>query len=373
MKKPLSAASKILLLLMLFSNLSAVKAQNNLQVYLSDLVDGKTSKYSGGLNAYANAEYAKAYEILKKNRSKEVPYLREFTRDALLYQRSNKMIQKALATSSIELPAQYKFYLKHPEMKLKLDKNTASADLSNNLFTATLNDLQTITILLDTGGSGVGISEKLVNKYGLKKDTTISVKGSLPAFNVTFFKHPVIIPKISVGGMELTGIYAEYSVADPESKGKYNGPDFDVIMGLDTFIGYLDEVTFDWETKKITFIKNSENTGGKPFLFYDSKPFTSFQINNEDLTALVDTGSNTDILRKNIYLRSYTKKEEKTYKNYAYNEYTVELKPDDLTLKIGDHTDNLNLVIGDEKIDLILGYKHRKASFNLKNNRLRIK
>lgn len=229
-------------------------------------MDGKTEKCSAGLNAYAKADYSKAYKLLKKDDAENVPYLKEFLQNALLYQRDNKIIEKALTGSAIKIPDSYKFYLEHPAMRLKLDKRSVSADLSNNLFKATLNDKETIAILLDTGGSGVGISERLVNKYRMKKDTTISTRGSLLAFNMTFSKHPVIIPKITIGDMELTGIYGEFSVADAESKGEYTGPKFDVIMGLDTFIGYLEAVVFDWETKRITFVKHSDNQNGKPFL-----------------------------------------------------------------------------------------------------------
>lgn len=370
-KKVFLITTVSLICLILFA-ISETNAQNKLQPYLSDLVNGKTDSYSQGLNAFADADYQKAYKLLKKEEAQDVPYREDFLQSALLYQRDNELIKKSLAKGSINIPESYKFFLKYPKMKLKIDKNTTSVELSRNLFKATLGDGEPITILLDTGGSGVGISEELVNKYRMKKDSSISQKGSLPAFDVTFSKHPVIIPEITIGDMTLTGIYAEYSVIDPESKGKYNGPAFDVIIGLDTFIGYLDEVIFDWENKKLIFQKHSASKIGNPFLFHSSKPFTSFRFGDENLTTILDTGSAVDLLPKEIYLKNYSKKEQKKYGEYTYNEYTVELTAnfkDVIELKVADYRDDLKLVIGGEEIDLVLGNRHKKVTFNLKTNR----
>lgn len=376
MEKNRLAIINIFIVILVFSAFSAAKAQDKLQPYLSDLIRGKTQAYSKGLNAYAEGDYAKAYKFLKQEDAKNVPYLEEFLQNALLYQRDNKLIKKVIKENSTKVPETYKFYVKHPQMKLEMNKNSTAVALNKNLFKAILGDGEEIIVMLDTGGSGVGITEELVKKYKMKTDTSISTKGSLPAFNITFFKHPVIIPKITIGGMKLTGIYAEYSVADPESKGKYTGSNFDVIMGLDTFVGYLDEVSFDWENEKLIFKKHSDSGGGKPFLFHSSKPFTSYSLNEKNLTTIIDTGSAVDLLKKDVYLNNYSKKEAKIYGNYSYNQYTVSLKTDsqnDLKLKVADYLDSLNLIIGGENIDLLLGNGHEGAVFNLKNNRFKLR
>jgi hypothetical protein len=358
MKKTLTA----IILILFISQLNA----QELKQYLSDLTEKTTDNYKKGLNFYANAEYAKAYKKLSKSKSNEIPYLESLLSNSILYQRNNKLIEKNLN----KVPENYKFFVKQPMMKIELSKST-SVGLDKNLFKAILNDKDSITIMLDTGGSGVGINREFVEKYNMEKDTTISVKGSLPAFNVTFFKHPVIIPKIQIGEMTMTNVNAEYSVIDPNSKGTYTGPEFDIIIGLDTFIGFLEEVSFDWENKLLEFKKLSDIKQGTPFMFHSSKPFTSFGINDEILTTIIDTGSPNDILPEETYLKNYSSKENKKYGDYSYTEYTVDLKISEnntLILKIGDYNKDLNLNIGGVKIDLLIGNKHQKLQFNLAKN-----
>ena len=351
-----------LLLLLFISQLNA----QELKQYLSDLTENKTDKYENGLNFYANAKYAKAYKKLSKSKSKEIPHFESLLSNSILYQRNNKLIEENLDI----VPENYKFFIKNSKMKIELSKST-SVGLDKNLFKAILNDKDSITIMLDTGGSGVGINREFVEKYNMKKDTTISIKGSLPAFNVTFYKHPVIIPKIQIGEMIMTNINSEYSVIDPNSKGTYTGPEFDVIIGLDTFIGYLEQVSFDWENNLLEFKKVSDIKQGTPFMFYNSKPFTSFGVNDEILTTIIDTGSPNDILPEETYLKNYSSKENKKYGDYSYTEYTVDFKMSEnnlLILKIGDYNKDLNLNIGGEKIDLLIGNKHKKLEFNLAEN-----
>jgi hypothetical protein len=358
MKKTLTA----ILLILFISQLNA----QELKEYLSDLTERKTDHYEKGLNLYANAEYAKAYKKLLKSKSNDIPYLKSLLSNSILYQRNIKLIEKNLDI----VPENYKFFIKQPKMKIELSKST-SVGLDKNLFKAILNDKDGITIMLDTGGSGVGINKEFVEKYNMERDTTISKKGSLPAFNVTFYKHPVIIPKIQIGEMIMTNICAEYSVIDPDSKGTYTGPEFDVIIGLDTFIGFLEQVSFDWDNKVLEFQKHTDIKEGTPFMFYNSKPFTSFGVNDEILTTIIDTGSPNDILSEEIYLKNYSNKEKKTYNEYSYTEYTVDFEMSEgkfLTLKIGDYNKGLDLKIGGEKIDLLLGNKHQKLEFNLAKN-----
>ena len=233
-----------------------------------------------------------------------------------------------------------------------------------------------MTIMLDTGGHGVGISEELVEKYQMKRDTSITTKGFLPAFGIVQKRHPVVIPNITIGNMEMTNIYAGYSEFNSKAKEKYQGPEFDLIMGLDVFVGYLEEVSFDWENGVLAFKKKISFSDGQPFLFYDSKVFTTFGSNGNYYTSVLDTGSPNDIIEKEVYLKNYTKKEAKKYGDYGYTEYTMNFElnaTEILQLKIGDYNDGLNLVIGGEKVELLIGNNHKYLKFNLRDNRFELR
>jgi hypothetical protein len=246
--------------------------------------------------------------------------------------------------------------------------------VNNTRFSAVMGR-DTLTVLLDTGGSGVGINQEWVEKYDMPTDTTIATYGSLPFINnAQFTKHPVVIPELSIGSMTIKNLPAEYSVFDEENQQKVDAvdlPEFDIIMGLDTFIGLVGEVEFNWIHDTITFRDSPTLTDGKPFLFYSSKPFTSFEVGGEYLTTVIDTGSPSDMIRKAYYMNNYTEAEEKTWGDYTYTEYTVPISTGigpDLDLKIGSYTGELDLVISDVPIELLIGFQHNRMTFNLEQN-----
>lgn len=359
----------ILLTLVVLSFLNSLQAQE-LKPYLSNLIDQKTDSYPSGLNAYANGDYAKAYSQLNISQSLDIPYKREFLAKALLYQRDHHLVKKVLKTDPDLLPENYTFYSTQNPMLLELSDSTSVA-LDKNLFTAVLQDKDTITIMLDTGGSGIGINKEFVDKYQMPKDTSITSRGYLPAFNVTHLKHPVLIPKLQIGSMLLTNLPAHYSEKDPNSTGTYTGPEFDIIMGLDVFIGYLDHVSFDWESKRLVFKKASDLDTGRPFLFHNSKPFTAYKVKGAYFTTVLDTGAPQDVSLASLYTNYYSQKEEKTYDAYRFTEYTVDFQSanqDSLTLKIGDYLGNLDLKIGGEVVELLIGNRHNRLTFNLARN-----
>ena len=344
--------------------------------FLTDLTKNNADKYHPGLRAYASGNYERAYELLQTAAPDEVPRRDALLANALVYQRNRALLLKMLRTQPELVPDFHQFYVQQPTPEIRLGEPEVSAALTQNRFRAVLNGKDTVTILLDTGGSGAGINAKWVETYELPTDTTLRSRGVLPAFNVAFFKHPTVIPRIDIGALTLRHIPATYSVADPTSTGTYTGPEFDIILGLDVFIGYLDEVVFDWENKMIRFRETATAEAEQPFIFYNSKPFTAYRIDDEAYTTILDTGSRNDILDKEIYLKKYTKKEKKTYGEYTYYEYTVDLLSDgtdSLQLKIGDYTDDLHLVIGDEPVGLLLGNNHQRLVLNIKDNRFLLK
>lgn len=351
-------------------------AQTSLKPILTNITTEQSDKLPDGLEAYANGDYSEAFNTFVSSSSSDMPFREKFVTYSLLYQRDYKLIKEYLE-SDIYLPEAYRFYIRHPRMEANLDGQT-SLDLDNNRFQATIGS-DTLTVLLDTGGSGVGINREWVEKYDMPYDTTISTTGVLPFFdNATFKKYPVMIPELTLGDMKLENIPAEYSSFTEEEQAKVEDvgiPEFDIIMGLDTFIGYIGEVEFNWISGTITFRKQPALQDGTPFIFYSSKPFTSYSIDGEYLTTVIDTGSPNDMIEEDFYLNNYTRKEEKTWEQYEYTEYTVDIersKREPLSLLFRDYTGGINLTIGDEKIEFLVGFNHKNLTLNIEDNILRL-
>ena len=171
--------------------------------------------------------------------------------------------------------------------------------------------------------------------------------------------------------MVMQNIPAKFNSENKELKGNEEMEKFDIIMGMDIFVGYIKSIKFDWVNNKMTF-SNDRTQKDLPykFIFFDAKPISLMSIGQKTFTVLLDTGSPVDLIDKEIYKNNYTTKEEKKYGTFIYNEYTVPVKigDDKITLKTVDYKPNFNLKLNDEMIDFIIGNNHKSLTFDLVNN-----
>lgn len=344
----------------------------DLSTFLSDKAQKNEKNYPNWVKLYAKGKYEQAYDAIKNNETDSLSYFNQFKSNSILYQRNFKIINEEHFQKNL-ISENYRFFRKFPEMEITL-KDSTTVYLDGNLMSGRLMGNEEVKILFDTGGSGVGISKELVEKYGFERDTTIGTSSYLPAFNTSFTKHPTIIPKLQIGDMVLENIHATYGDIDTDSITTGNKPEFDIIIGLDIFINRIGQITFDWNLNKLIFEKEATLMKGIPFLFFESKPLTATRINDDYLTTVIDTGSPVDIMYEEYYLDVFTKKEQKKYGEFEYLEYTVEADLSDgstLSLKIGDYN-NLRLVMDGEKVPVLIGNKKQKLIFNLEKNVMQI-
>ncbi|KPM33475.1 Hypothetical protein I595_378 [Croceitalea dokdonensis DOKDO 023] len=343
-----------------------VLAQRTVQnLFLSN----QKEKKSDWFFAYSNGDYAKAYQLMTK---KDISLPKnQFLTNAFQY--ANR--ETTIIDSTLEIWGD-SFYNQFPKSKIHFTNgDKVILPLERNLFLATIGK-DSLRVVLDTGGHGISISKRLVEKYNLPTDTNITGSSYMPAFKRVSKTSPTIIKTIKFGNLELSNLRAEYTVSAKDNGEFDSKQQYDIFMGIDILIGLIDYVRFDWENKEIIFSNQKlqmENT--QPIFFFDSKPITVLQLGDKNLTTVFDTGSPIDILNKEYYKELYKKKEEKKYGNYAYNLYTVpiNIRNAKLNLGIADYMEGFNLKLDKEIIDLIIGTTHQRLTIDLKNNKLEIK
>lgn len=268
------------------------------------------------------------------------------------------------------------FYNQFPKSEINFTSGeTVILPLERNLFLATIGK-DSLRVVFDTGGHGISISKRLVEKYRLPTDTMIKGSSYMPAFKRVSKTSPTIIKTLNFGSLELSNLRAEYTVSAQEDGEFEAKQQYDIFMGIDILIGLIDYVRFDWENNEITFSDQKlEMQNSQPFFFFDSKPITVLQLGNKNLTTVFDTGSPVDILNQEYYKDLYEKKEEKKYGDYGYNLYTVPINSgrERLNLGIADYMEGFNLKLDEEIIDLIIGTSHQRLTIDLKNNKLEVK
>jgi hypothetical protein len=300
-----------------------------------------------------------------------------FNSASIIFQRDSALLRSMLHDSENSIPKKYSFYLGEPKMRIELE-DTTTVGLNSNRFSAIIGK-DTINVLFDTGGDGVSINQKWVEKYQMKHDTSIASVGILPFINnARFTKHPVIIPHVKIGSMTMYNVNAEFDSFEEDEllKLKEAGvPQYDMVIGLNTFVGFIDEIEFDWKQGKLSFRKEATLKDGVPFLFFDNKAFSSFSVNGKPLVTVFDTGSPGDKIGEKYYLNEYIKKESKSYKQYDYMEYTLVVEnpfDEKQIIKVGDYAGDLNLKLRNEPVDLLFGTNHKNLKFNIQDNILRL-
>jgi hypothetical protein len=351
-------------------------AQDELSSALEQLVAGELQAESTGLSAFAAGDYETAFDALLRADEGSVPFQQRFIASALLYQRDREKLLEY--RDRVTLPASQAFYLQHPPMTASLDGET-SVPLTVVRFPATLMGEEEVVVLLDTGGAGVGIDQELVERFDMPRSAEVTGTGLLPFVGgIEFDKYATVIPELAIGDLEMTNVPAEFSVFDAEAQAILDRspiPAFDIIMGLDTFIGYVDEVRFDWRNERITFDSSAELERGFPFLFHASKPFTAMRGFGEWWTTVIDTGSTSDMMAEEYVRNEYTSRRETKWRGYDVVNYRVPVQwPSGETFLslIQSFNMDLDLVIGDQRVEYLIGHPHQLAVFNLADNLFRI-
>jgi hypothetical protein len=367
---------RLLLLLLSLSITAPALSDQSLSNTLEALVRGEIEGESAGLAAFAAADYRTAFDLLRDASDEAVPYRERFVAAALLYQRDRAALLEH--RDAVTLPAPQAFYLEHPPMTVSLDGAT-SAPLTVARFPATLMGEEEVVVLLDTGAAGVGIDQELVERYDMPRSSEATARGVLPFVGgIEFDKYAVVIPELSIGGLRMTHVPAEYSAFDEEARRILDAsplPEFDIIMGLDTFIGFVEEVRLDWRNGRITFDSSAQLRHGTPFLFHASKPFTAMRGFGEWWTTVVDTGSTSDMMEETYVRERHVSRRETVWRGYDIVEYRVPVEwPTGETFlsRVQSFSTDLDLVIGDERVEFLIGHPHERMVFNLADNRFTV-
>jgi hypothetical protein len=348
--------------------------QETLKDYLINFEENSSSNPEG-LREFRNADYKSAYDKFKSLDSTKLFNYSDFLYKSLLYQRDSTAISSEFINGNISLDEFRAFFIHQNQMNIVLNGKT-TVDLDKNLLTGIVGN-DTIRILFDTGGDGISISKKFVDKYKMVRDTTIKREGYVPAFNYRSISHPTIIPVLRIGNMTMTNVPAKYKEEEEKSERKtIDGPQFDMIMGMNMFVGFIKGIEFNWTEKTLTF--NNEVLKLKnpvKYIMFDSKPVCLFSLNDQYFTSLLDTGSPVDLMSKDIYLNNYIKKEAKKYGDFSYIDYTVKAKlgENTITLVAADYLEDLNLSLNDESIPFIIGNNKQYLKFDLTNCLFEIK
>jgi tetratricopeptide (TPR) repeat protein len=207
------------------------------------------------------------------------------------HEREYKELIKALAGRKIWIPARD---VERTEIKMELLTIGASFARRGFGLRVRLNDRATVTLLLDTGSSGVIISRKLAEKIGAHKLTEQAIEGVGKSGPAVGYK--ALVDKITIGDLEFHDCLIQASPREI--------PEVDGTIGADVFSGYLINLNLSARKLQLEPLPARSDSDASP----GSEPFTrAFAFGHFLLVPtgvgkkdaglfVIDSGSNTNTI-----------------------------------------------------------------------------
>jgi tetratricopeptide (TPR) repeat protein len=203
------------------------------------------------------------------------------------HEREYKEFIKALAGRRVWVPAR-----EIDRTEIKLETLTIGASMVRRGYgvRVRLNDRATVTLLLDTGSSGIIITRKLAEKIGARKLSEQSLEGvGKGATNVGY---KAWIDKVVIGDLEFHDCFVQTT---PHEIAQADGT-----IGTDVFTKYL--VTLDFPGRKLRLEPLPASSQSEPDAFTQAYNFGHFLLIPTDIgkkaTGLfvVDSGANANTI-----------------------------------------------------------------------------
>jgi tetratricopeptide (TPR) repeat protein len=207
------------------------------------------------------------------------------------HEREYKDFIKALAGRKTWIPAR-----DVDRAEIKMDALTVGAHMVLRGFglRVRLNDRATVTLLVDTGSSGVTITRKLAEKIGARKLSEQALEGVGKSGPAVGYK--AWVDKIVIGDLEFHDCFVQ---ATPREIAEVDG-----IIGMDVFSKYL--VTLDMPARKLRLepmpAQSNEGDPAKPEAFSQTFTLGHFLLLPTEVgkkaTGLfvIDSGSNANTI-----------------------------------------------------------------------------
>ncbi len=182
-------------------------------------------------------------------------------------------------------------YARFPRPSLALEGETSVPfdGLSAPVF---VNGVE-VDAVVDTGAPGTGIPRGLVERLGLRVDTTARGISRVPSMNLEFEVFAVLIDSVQVGSATFYNVPATvgWTEEDPDDEGTF-------FLGANV-LRLADALRYDYTDSTFTVVRGVPDLEGDPNFVIDggSAPVVSVMVGGQPSNAIVDTGN-----QRSVYL-----------------------------------------------------------------------
>ncbi|MEO0558100.1 MAG: retropepsin-like aspartic protease [Bacteroidota bacterium] len=179
-------------------------------------------------------------------------------------------------------------YARFPTPALALDAPETTVPFEGLRIPLSVNGAPARAIV-DTGAPGTGIGRALVERLGLRVDTTAKGRSSIPSMGLSFDTYAVLIDSIQIGDATLYNVPATVGWTEEDASKE----DDEIFLGANILRHLLDGLRYDYADSTFTLIRDIEATDEAPMFIIDSgsAPVLPVSVDGVSANAIIDTGN----------------------------------------------------------------------------------
>ena len=250
-----------------------------------------------GLKAYADADWGGAEAALREALAAAPDALRPFVRARLADVACERFDwAEAVALRSVDDPGAGRSveagFARFPAPRLHLDAPETTVPFDGLRVPAAVNGVP-VQAIVDTGASGTGVPRALVERLGLRPDTTARGRSVVPSMGLAFDTYAVLLDSVTVGAATFYDVPASVAWRDDGAT-----DDDEVFLGAALLRHLAGAVRYDYADSTFTVIRDRAATAAPPTFVVEPRtgaPALQVRVGGAEATAVVDTGNQASV------------------------------------------------------------------------------
>ena len=249
-----------------------------------------------GLKAYADGDEGGAETALREALAAAPDSLRPFVRERLAdLARERFDWAEAVALRLVDDPGAGRSveagFARFPAPRLRLDAAEAAVPFDGLRVPAAVNGVP-VRAVVDTGAPGTGVPRALVERLGLRVDTTARGVSVVPSMGLRFDVYAVLLDSVTVGEATFYNVPATVGWAEDGA-----GSEEEIFLGANVLRHLAGGLRYDYADSTFAVLRDVPESAAPPTFLIDrgSAPVVPVTVGGAAANAIVDTGNQASV------------------------------------------------------------------------------
>ena len=184
-------------------------------------------------------------------------------------------------------------FARFPAARMRLDAPETVVPLDGVRVPAAVNGVP-VRAIVDTGAQTTSVPRALVERLGLRVDTTARGRSVVPSMGLAFDTYAVLLDSVTVGEATFTNVPATVAWRDDEGAGGNLTDGDEIFLGAALLRHLADGLRYDYAGSTFAILRDLPETDARPqFVIEPSTgaPALAVRVDGERAVGVVDTGN----------------------------------------------------------------------------------